>query len=167
MYFFAENSGEFVRILSIYDIFHELPSFQSGILITKKLKKVRPTSVTTLSSIADLLRDKVKAIYPGTLWCGGGNQARSEHEVGLFRNTDICCKLHDKCPSFIEAGKEHKGLINNGLFTRSHCKCDQIFYDCLKNIDSLVSNKIGYTYFNILRPKCFQKQYRITGCEKW
>lgn len=152
-------------MFSIPGTFYELPSFHSSIRITSKPKKVKPPSVST--RIADLFKDKVKAIYPGTLWCGSGNQARSEHEVGLFRNTDICCKLHDKCPSFIEPGKEHKGLKNKGLFTRSHCKCDQIFYDCLKNIDTLVSNKIGYTYFNILRPKCFRKQYRVTGCEKW
>lgn len=155
-------------MISVYGTLHELPAFhRSRIRITAKPKKLRPTSGSPIHGIADLFKDKVKAIYPGTLWCGGGNQARSEHEVGLFRNTDICCKVHDKCPSFIEPGKEHKGLKNNGLFTRSHCECDQLFYNCLKKIDSLVSNKIGYTYFNILRPKCFRKQYRITGCQKW
>lgn len=155
-------------MISVYGTLHELPAFhRSRIRITAKPKKLRPTSGSPIHGIADLFKDKVKAIYPGTLWCGGGNQARSEHEVGLFRNTDICCKVHDKCPSFIEPGKEHKGLKNNGLFTRSHCECDQLFYNCLKKIDSLVSNKIGYTYFNILRPKCFRKPYRITGCQKW
>lgn len=165
---FADAFGDFIRMFSVYGTLHELPSFyNSRIRITAKPKKVRPTSTSAIASITDLFKDKVKAIYPGTLWCGGGNQARSEREVGLFRNTDICCKAHDKCPSFIEAGEEFKGLKNNGLFTRSHCECDQNFYNCLKNIDSLVSNKIGYTYFNILRPKCFRKQYRIKGCKKW
>lgn len=157
-------------MFSEYGILLQWPGFFNGrIRITAKPKKIiaRPTNASPMDSIADLFKDKVKAIYPGTLWCGSGNQARSAHEVGIFRNTDICCKAHDKCPLFIAPGKEQNGLRNTGSFTRSHCKCDQLFYNCLKKIDSLVSNKIGYTYFNILRPKCFRKQYRITGCKKW
>lgn len=106
-------------------------------------------------------------LFTGTLWCGDGNHAKNANEIGLFRNTDICCKQHDQCPAFIRSGSEFKGLHNNGLFTRSHCECDLKFYNCLKRIDSLVSNKIGYTYFNILRPKCFRKEYPIVGCRKW
>lgn len=107
------------------------------------------------------------AMRLGTLWCGDGNYARNVNEIGLFRNTDICCKHHDQCPAFIRPGNELKGLRNTGLFTRSHCDCDQKFYTCLKNIDSIISNKIGITYFNILKPKCFRREYPIAGCRKW
>lgn len=117
--------------------------------------------------MADIIKDKVKAIYPGTLWCGDGNAARSENEVGLFKNTDTCCKIHDKCPSSIPSGKYYKGLYNGGSYTRSHCQCDQQFYNCLKKTNSFISNKIGYTYFNILRPKCFRKAHPVVGCKKW
>ncbi|XP_055298521.1 uncharacterized protein LOC129566515 isoform X3 [Sitodiplosis mosellana] len=120
-----------------------------------------------LTAITDGIKDRLKAIYPGTLWCGDGNQARNQNEIGLFRNTDICCKQHDECPAFIKSGSEFKGLRNTGLFTRSHCDCDLKFYNCLKRTDSLISNKIGYTYFNILRPQCFRKEFRVVGCKKW
>lgn len=148
----------------------ELPEFYNTriTIVAKTPQKsslFRPIT-SHLSSIADGLKDRLKAIYPGTLWCGDGNQAKNEHEVGLFRSTDICCKLHDQCPAFIRAGKEFKGLRNTGHFTRSHCDCDLKFYNCLKRTGSIVSNKIGYTYFNILRPPCFRKEYPVVGCKK-
>lgn len=133
---------------------------------------VRPVSSISspsspLTTITDGIKDRLKAIYPGTLWCGDGNQARNQNEIGLFRNTDICCKQHDECPAFIKSGSEFKGLRNTGLFTRSHCDCDMKFYNCLRRTNSLISNKIGYTYFNILRPQCFRKEYPIRSCKKW
>lgn len=165
---FPDSVNDYVRMYALYGhTLPELPNYLTNHIRFTAKPKIVARPPTSSSPITDLFKDRVKAIYPGTLWCGGGTQARNEHEVGLFRNTDICCKAHDKCPIFIEAGKERKGLKNNGLFTRSHCKCDQLFYNCLKKINSLVSNKIGYTYFNLLRPKCFRKQYKITGCKKW
>lgn len=173
---FSDPLGEFLKMFSIYSTLFEFPSFfNSRISLTKRIiskplypkKVIRPVSISPIAEIVDGFKDKLKAIYPGTLWCGDGNQARSENEVGLFRNTDICCKMHDQCPSFIPSGREFKSLRNHGLFTRSHCDCDQKFYNCLKKIDSLISNKIGYTYFNILRPQCFRKEYPIVGCKKW
>lgn len=129
-------------------------------------KIVRPV-LSPLTSITDGIKDRLKAIYPGTLWCGDGNQARNQNAIGIFRNTDICCKQHDECPAFIKSGSEFKGLRNTGLFTRSHCDCDIKFYNCLKRTDTIISNKIGYTYFNILRPQCFRKEFPIRGCKKW
>lgn len=155
---------------AIRDQFIELPDFYntriSIITKTPTKKRIKLPITSHLSSIADGLKDRLKAIYPGTLWCGDGNQAKSKHEVGLFRNTDSCCKQHDLCPAFIRSGQEFKGLRNTGTFTRSHCDCDLKFYNCLKKTDTIVSNKIGYTYFNILRPKCFRKEYPIVGCKK-
>lgn len=130
-------------------------------------KIVTRPAPSPITAITDGIKDRLKAIYPGTLWCGVGDQARNQNEIGLFRYTDICCKQHDECPAFIKSGSEFKGLRNTGLFTRSHCDCDMKFYNCLKRIDSLISNKIGYTYFNILRPQCFRKEFPIFGCKKW
>jgi secretory phospholipase A2 len=50
---------------------------------------------------------------------------------------------------------------------RSSCDCDEKFYDCLKIANTLVSRKIGITYFNVLRPKCFRKDHPVSGCEKY
>lgn len=67
--------------------------------IGSRQKIVRPVSMppsppklpsSPLGAITDGIKDRLKAIYPGTLWCGDGNQARSHNQIGLFRNTDIC-----------------------------------------------------------------------------
>ncbi|XP_034231433.1 uncharacterized protein LOC117639668 [Thrips palmi] len=92
-----------------------------------------------------------------TLWCGAGNVARSEDDVGVFQSTDRCCRQHDNCPDSIAAGASKHGLRNTGTFTRSHCDCDEQFYKCLRaDRKSIVSVKVGTTYFNLLRPRCFR-----------
>lgn len=147
---------------TIQNSLFDLPNFyNSRITIVPKAPQ-KNRLLGPLTSLASGPR----VIYPGTLYCGAGHQAKNNHEIGLFRNTDICCKQHDQCPAFIRAGQEFKGLRNTGQFTRSHCDCDLKFYNCLKRINSIVSNKIGYTYFNILRPPCFSKEYPIVGCKK-
>lgn len=181
----TDTFSEFLKMFSIplhHSVF-EVPNFfnnrisiksryvtkpKSQLPLVVRQKIVRPqTPISPITAITDGIKDRLKAIYPGTLWCGDGNQARNQNEIGLFRNTDICCKQHDECPAFIKSGSEFKGLRNTGLFTRSHCECDVKFYNCLKRTDTLISNKIGYTYFNILRPQCFRKEYPIVGCKKW
>ncbi|XP_037034628.1 uncharacterized protein LOC119073338 [Bradysia coprophila] len=109
---------------------------------------------------------QLKLILPGTLWCGDGNVAKSDQDLGLFHKTDKCCKFHDWCPKYIETGQSFMNLENIGVFTRSHCECDTAFYKCLKRADSIISNKIGETYFNVLKPQCFRKEYPIVGCIK-
>lgn len=182
--FISDAFNEYLKMITIQHSAFEVPNyFTNRITVNTKIvspkilpsttnvpfpirtKIIRPVS-SPLNAIAEGIKDRLKAIYPGTLWCGDGNQAKYQNEVGLFRNTDICCKQHDECPAFIKSGSEFKGLRNNGHFTRSHCDCDLKFYNCLKRTDSLISNKIGYTYFNILRPQCFRKEYPIVGCKK-
>ncbi|XP_060528399.1 uncharacterized protein LOC132703264 [Cylas formicarius] len=100
---------------------------------------------------------KVQGIYPGTKWCGKGNVAESQNDLGAFSGSDNCCKDHDNCLDFILPGKVRFGLKNNGLFRRSSCKCDGDFYNCLKRVKSPASDQVGYTYFTILGPQCFLK----------
>lgn len=117
------------------------------------------------NSLADNFKDRVQAIYPGTLWCGDGHvaQARSG-DLGLFFFTDTCCRQHDACKIYIRAGDTKYGLTNTGLFTRSHCSCDKQFRECLQKTKSLVSGQIGLTYFNVLGPQCFRKAHPIVKC---
>ncbi|XP_034944379.1 phospholipase A(2)-like [Chelonus insularis] len=112
-------------------------------------------------------RNDFHAIYPGTLWCGGGNIAVKKDDVGVFSQTDICCREHDSCPYSVEAGKTFGLLKNNGMFARSACSCDLKFYKCLKKVNTIVSVNIGTTYFNILRPQCFGYSHPIKSCEKY
>lgn len=137
------------------------------------------------NGILDTFKDRIKAVYPGlsinrstidgllicakligTLWCGGGDLAKGTNDLGLFALTDNCCKMHDLCPLYILPRSQRNGLKNGGLFTRSHCDCDREFYYCLKRINTFISNKIGYTYFNILGPQCFREEYPVLTCAK-
>lgn len=122
------------------------------------------TNSSFFSGPADSFKHHIKAIYPGTRWCGDGDKAKSDDDLGTFEDTDKCCRAHDKCFEFIPAGETKFGLHNTGLFTRSHCDCDNEFYSCLKNSTDMIARKIGFTYFSILGPQCFREDYFVSGC---
>ncbi|XP_038218399.1 uncharacterized protein LOC119836992 [Zerene cesonia] len=124
------------------------------------------TSVANVAnSMVDMFKDRVQAIYPGTVWCGDGRSAQARSgDLGLFFFTDTCCRQHDACKLYIGAGETRFGLTNTGLFTRSHCSCDAKFRLCLKQTNSLVSAQIGLTYFNVLGPQCFRRAHPIVKC---
>ncbi|CAH0597070.1 unnamed protein product [Chrysodeixis includens] len=126
------------------------------------------TSVANVAnSVVDTFKDRVQAIYPGTVWCGDGRSATARSsDLGLFFFTDTCCRQHDACKLYIKAGETKYGLTNTGLFTRSHCSCDTKFRECLHRTNSLVSAQIGVTYFNILGPQCFRNAHPIVKCVK-
>ncbi|XP_057333590.1 uncharacterized protein LOC130672843 isoform X2 [Microplitis mediator] len=143
--------------------------------ITGFLKKSIQTILTPVRKIAAVAgkgfgtflnnnKDRLRAIFPGTRWCGDGNKARSENDSGLFRTTDVCCKQHDQCPFNIQSGQSFGPLMNNGAFTRSWCTCDQEFYDCLKNANNPIAREIGHTYFTFLGPQCINYGYPIVSC---
>lgn len=54
----------------------------------------------------------------GTLWCGNGDLAKNENDLGYFNRTDACCRSHDNCMNDILSGDTKANLKNNGLFTR-------------------------------------------------
>lgn len=117
------------------------------------------------NSVVEQFKDRVQAIYPGTVWCGDGRSATARSsDLGLFFFTDTCCRQHDACKIYIKAGETKYGLTNTGLFTRSHCSCDIKFRECLRKTNSLVSAQIGLTYFNVLGPQCFRKAHPIVKC---
>ncbi|CAB3229271.1 unnamed protein product [Arctia plantaginis] len=126
------------------------------------------TSVANVAnSVVEQFKDRVQAIYPGTVWCGDGRSASARSsDLGLFFFTDTCCRQHDACKIYIKAGETKYGLTNTGLFTRSHCSCDAKFRDCLRKTNSLVSAQIGVTYFSVLGPQCFRKAHPIVKCLK-
>ncbi|XP_076169656.1 phospholipase A2-like [Ptiloglossa arizonensis] len=121
----------------------------------------------TIGDVLNPFKFRIKAIYPGTYWCGDGDASSKNSNFGLFKRTDACCKAHDSCSQWIPAQGTRGGLVNNGIFTRSHCSCDKEFYDCLKGARSFVATKIGFTYFNVLRPQCFRESYPTAGCRKY
>ncbi|KAM0731360.1 Phospholipase A2 [Formica fusca] len=128
------------------------------------MKRNRNTLRVSFSDFFEKLK-KHGLIFPGTLWCGGGDIAKNENDLGLFNRTDACCRAHDNCPNDISAGDTEVNLINNGIFTRSACFCDHEFYKCLKEAGSLISETIGTTYFSILQPQCFECTCPTDGCK--
>lgn len=122
---------------------------------------------TRIADIFNPFKIKINAIYPGTYWCGSGDVSPNHSDLGLFEKTDACCKAHDLCSENIPADGTRDGLKNNGIFTRSACICDGAFYRCLKEADNIIATKIGTTYFNLLRPQCFEKYYPIINCKTY
>ncbi|XP_058445431.1 uncharacterized protein LOC131426591 [Malaya genurostris] len=142
------------------------PSSPIAATNSKRTSQKGQSTKSSIASLFDQFKQRIKAIYPGTVWCGDGNQAKSENDIGFFYMTDACCRAHDLCPMSVSAGDRFDRLKNNGFFTRSHCDCDKQFYNCLKNANSLVSSQIGYTYFNLLKPQCFRHEHPKVGCSK-
>ncbi|KOX77917.1 Phospholipase A2 [Melipona quadrifasciata] len=92
---------------------------------------------STLSDILNPFKLKIKAIYPGTYWCGDGDISPNKEDLGFFKTTE------------------------------SSCNCDDAFYRCLKEANNILATHIGTTYFNILRPQCFKEYYPIVNCKKY
>ncbi|KAJ7987048.1 hypothetical protein DPEC_G00334720 [Dallia pectoralis] len=95
-------------------------------------------------------------IVPGTLWCGAGNKALSYDDLGVFAQTDICCREHDQCQDIILSFETNYGVFNKNIFTLSHCDCDNRFRACLLGAEDRMSDVVGYSFFNVLQMPCFQ-----------
>ncbi|KAL7300775.1 hypothetical protein TKK_0006752 [Trichogramma kaykai] len=96
-------------------------------------------------------------IVPGTKWCGTGDIAKNYHDLGTRPNLDRCCRMHDLCPVKIRAYKNRYNLDNQSFFSRSHCVCDETFYQCLKDVNHVSATVIGNVYFNVIMPTCIEK----------
>lgn len=57
-------------------------------------------------------------VVPSTKWCGTGNQAKSDNDLGESEITDQCCYEHDHCPDYIMPMEARYGLVNLSPFCR-------------------------------------------------
>ncbi|XP_071338576.1 uncharacterized protein [Trachinotus anak] len=105
-------------------------------------------------------RGRRALILPGTLWCGKGNDAVRYDQLGMFEDTDRCCREHDHCLHVIPTFTVNYGVFNPNFYTVSHCDCDQRFRQCLQDVNDTVSSMVGYSFFNILRVPCFELKYQ-------
>ncbi|KAG7498304.1 group 3 secretory phospholipase A2-like [Solea senegalensis] len=112
------------------------------------------------SEIRGRLRVRRGFIVPGTLWCGSGNKSLSYADLGVFADTDSCCREHDQCKHTILSFHSQFGVFNSNIFTMSHCDCDNKFRRCLRKADHRISDVVGYTFFNLLKMRCFEFSYR-------
>uniref|UniRef100_A0A336MZ82 phospholipase A2 n=1 Tax=Culicoides sonorensis TaxID=179676 RepID=A0A336MZ82_CULSO len=90
--------------------------------------------------------------YPGTKWCGPGNSAKNYDDLGENVAEDKCCRAHDNCDDHLLAGQE------------LNCKCDKELKDCLKQVNTKLSNSIGNIYFSV-QQTCYKLEYPVVGCE--
>uniref|UniRef100_A0A667Z300 phospholipase A2 n=1 Tax=Myripristis murdjan TaxID=586833 RepID=A0A667Z300_9TELE len=105
-------------------------------------------------------------IVPGTLWCGSGNKAPSYADLGVFSDTDSCCREHDQCKHTILSFQSNFGVFNSNIFTMSHCSCDNRFRSCLMDAKDSISDVVGYTFFNLLKMHCFEFSHRLQCAER-
>ncbi|KAM4532037.1 group 3 secretory phospholipase A2 [Fundulus diaphanus] len=105
-------------------------------------------------------------IVPGTLWCGSGNKAPSYADLGVFSDTDSCCREHDQCKHTILSFQSEFGIFNSNIFTMSHCDCDNKFHSCLMEANDSIADVVGYTFFNLLKMHCFTFSHRLQCAER-
>jgi len=111
----------------------------------------------------------LKGIVPGTKWCGLNDLAENYHDLGSgsYFEVDKCCRAHDHCPVKVHSFSTSYGVTNYHPYTKSHCSCDDLFYQCLKRISHNnkdngakdLANNIGRVYFNIFRLECAEAHY--------
>ncbi|XP_051992092.1 uncharacterized protein LOC127650613 [Xyrauchen texanus] len=105
-------------------------------------------------------RQKRAWVLPGTLWCGRGTSANNYEQLGMFEHADRCCREHDHCEHIIRSFSVNFGVFNPTLFTISHCDCDHRFKQCLHSGNDTISNMVGYSFFNVLKLRCFELAQR-------
>ncbi|XP_072325650.1 uncharacterized protein proca1 [Scyliorhinus torazame] len=122
-----------------------------------------------------LRRTKRGFTYPGTLWCGAGNNADSYDHLGEFSETDKCCREHDHCEHVIYPFAYSYGHRNFRLHTLSHCDCDTELKQCLRRVNDASSRIVGQAFFNVLEVPCFDlvveeqcvERYWYGWCKKY
>lgn len=106
-----------------------------------------------------------RGLMPGTKWCGLGDQASSYNDLGPKHRIDICCRAHDHCPIRSKPFRNDYGVLNIGLYTKSHCDCDADFYRCLRDVRSRTADMLGNLYFNVMKLQCMREE-RLKVCRE-
>ncbi|XP_064623030.1 phospholipase A2-like [Lineus longissimus] len=131
----------------------------AGPPFTKARRYVYDTHLSRCRRTLHRERRSSSLMYPGTKWCGPGNNAKDFNDLGTERETDKCCRTHDHCKDFIagssSANNKYK-LANTSPYTASSCKCDAILYRCLKMANTEASNGVGNLFFNVFQIQCFK-----------
>ncbi|XP_059619258.1 uncharacterized protein LOC132263492 [Phlebotomus argentipes] len=102
----------------------------------------------------------LSGILPGTKWCGTGDIANNYHDLGTEASMDMCCRTHDLCPVKVRAYQKRYNLNNQSLYTKSHCICDDMLFECLKKTNTSTSQFMATVYFNVVQVPCLQDSQR-------
>jgi len=107
-----------------------------------------------------------RGIMPGTLWCGVDDIAENYKSLGAHWKVDRCCRAHDHCPVKVKGFRSRYGLQNFSPSTKSHCDCDERFFNCLREVQSNKADAVGKLFFNFLKIQCMEKVFKPTRCLK-
>lgn len=107
-------------------------------------------------------------VVPGTKWCGMGQTAENDDDLGSIADVDSCCRAHDKCPYNVHAFQTKDFYFNLRPHTVSTCDCDESFFNCLKGVkeNKTVADSMGSAYFNTVGPPCVKKEVG-KYCANW
>lgn len=72
----------------------------------------------------------------------------------------MCCRDHDNCGLFVEAGITKYRVTNDGLYTISACKCDAELRACLDKLNFWVANLVTKLY-GFTNQKCLVNMCEI------
>ncbi|XP_078539736.1 uncharacterized protein LOC144824553 [Lissotriton helveticus] len=114
-----------------------------------------------------LQRSRRGFTYPGTLWCGAGNSAEDDEQLGELKETDACCREHDHCQHVIHPFTNNYGYRNMRWHTISHCACDNEMKDCLSSVNDTASRVVGQAFFNVIQVPCFEFMYEEQCVERF
>ncbi|XP_043288717.1 phospholipase A2-like [Venturia canescens] len=105
--------------------------------------------------------------YPDRNPGSEGNGRKNNKDLEVSSKINACFQNHDLCENIIPSGGRLGPLYNDGDCPRYSCRCEREFFDCLKKIDSMNSDEIGFRYFNVLRPKCYAIMPPMIGCAQF
>ncbi|KAK3585354.1 hypothetical protein CHS0354_004625 [Potamilus streckersoni] len=143
--------------------------------MTDLVRKCNEFNYYGLEGIKELARKRQILIYPGTKWCGVGDNAKDVNDLGEYSETDKCCRAHDKCDIYINAFQTKYDLFNLALYSVQSCDCNEQFRDCLVSAeedattavnDKSTAKSVGNIFFNVVEPKCLQQVYPVVCIEK-
>ncbi|XP_043952592.1 group 3 secretory phospholipase A2 [Gambusia affinis] len=169
---FKDRAGKTLDLESLFDAdrcvslaspsFANLPEHTAG----RHVRSLGDQGEGERSEVRIHARVKRGFIVPGTLWCGSGNKAPSYADLGVFSDTDSCCREHDQCKHTILSFQSDFGVFNSNIFTMSHCDCDNKFRRCLTEANDSIADVVGYTFFNLLKMHCFTFSHRPQCAER-
>lgn len=92
-----------------------------------------------------------------TKWCGPGNKAKNENDLGYFKITDACCRDHDLCGDSIKPLGSKHGLRNLSPFVRF-----SLSHTHLLDLIHVFSLPLFQVFFNFLDVFCYDPRLQIT-----
>ncbi|OCT94044.1 hypothetical protein XELAEV_18011707mg [Xenopus laevis] len=144
-----------------------LEEFAAAKLACQTFQRATASRGPTASEERQLHRVKRGFTYPGTVWCGAGNNAETFEDLGEHKATDTCCRTHDHCTHVIHPFAYRYGYRNYLWHTISHCQCDMQFKDCLRRVNDTAARVVGQAFFNVIKVPCFELKYKSQCVERY